>query len=269
MWQSARAKSFALWGAWVFAMSNNTLKWYKSKVVRCGAVVYVSSYEKPVCRGFLGRSGRVYIGASAEDKKKNIDKRFFRARREIRQCVNTNILPSSKFLTLTYGDNVQDLSRANKDFKHFIKRLNYSVYGRSCARVQYLCVPEFQKRGAVHYHLVLFNLPYIPARKLADLWGWGYVRINRIKAVDNVGAYVCKYLSKDSARTSERLAGRKCFFRSCNLRSPEVSVYPVDSEKLVSKGVNLSSDNFVYERFYETEHYGRVCYREYNSVRKK
>ncbi len=250
-------------------MSNTTPKWYKSKVVKCGAVVYVSSYEKPVHRGFVGRSGRVYIGASPEEKKKNIEKRFFRARREIRQCVNSNILLSSKFLTLTYGDNIQDLSRANKDFKHFIKRLNYSLYGKRCARVQYVCVPEFQKRGAVHYHLVLFNVPYIPAHKISDLWGWGFVKINRIKNVDNVGAYVCKYLSKDTALTAEKLAGRKCFFRSCNLRSPEISVYPVDSENLIMGGVNLKTENIVYEKFYDTEHYGRVRYREYNSARKK
>jgi len=251
-------------------MSNNTLKWYKSKVVKCGSVVYVSSYQKPVQRGFGGRSGRVYIGASAEDKKKNAEKRFLRARREIRYVVNSNISPSSKFLTLSYADNVQDLTKTNKDFKDFIKRLNCFLYGRrGGAKVQYLCVPEFQKRGAVHYHLVLFNLPYIPVHKIADLWGWGFVKINRIKHCDNVGAYVCKYLNKNTVVTAEKLSGRKCFFRSRNLKSPEISVFPVDSENLIIKGVSLRSDDVVFEKEYETEYYGRVRYREYNSVRKK
>lgn len=95
-----------------------------------------------------------------------------------------------------------DLRRANGEFAKFVKRLKRYV-GFS---PQYVAVPEFQKRGAVHYHLLL-NCPYIPADELARLWGQGFVKVNAIDNVDNLGAYVTKYMTKDNV--DERLAGQR------------------------------------------------------------
>ena len=39
----------------------------------------------------------------------------------------------SKFVTLTFKDNVTDLDKANYEFRQFIKRLNYKVYGKKCS----------------------------------------------------------------------------------------------------------------------------------------
>lgn len=38
-----------------------------------------------------------------------------------------------------------------------------------------------------HYHL-LCNLPFISAKTLQEIWGNGFIRINKIDDVDNVGA---------------------------------------------------------------------------------
>ena len=58
---------------------------------------------------------------------------------------------------------------------------------------------EPQGRGAWHCHLIyIFNdlvkAPYISNKDLSDLWGYGFVKINKLDDVDNVGAYLTAYL---------------------------------------------------------------------------
>lgn len=57
------------------------------------------------------------------------------------------------FITLTFAENITDLNEANKRFHVYVVQM-----ARRCKdfgfEFQYIGVPEFQKRGAVHYHLV-------------------------------------------------------------------------------------------------------------------
>ena len=63
---------------------------------------------------------------------------------------------------------------------------------------------EFQKRGAVHYHLMWFELPYMPFRDLRKMWAeivdeWDpmpFVRIEAIRTWRGVLWYVGKYIAK-------------------------------------------------------------------------
>jgi hypothetical protein len=83
-------------------------------------------------------------------------------------------------------------------------------------------VPEFQKRGAIHYHL-LCNIQYLSVAELDGLrviWGNGWIDLKRIDSVENVGAYVAKYLGK--ANDDNRLFGRKKFFYSLDLLTPVI-----------------------------------------------
>lgn len=47
---------------------------------------------------------------------------------EIARLVDTNFDNQTKFLTLTFKENIQDIEYANNEFKKFIKRLNYDLY---------------------------------------------------------------------------------------------------------------------------------------------
>jgi len=84
---------------------------------------------------------------------------------------------------------------------------------------------EFQKRGAVHFHCIFFNLhPDIEVserktRFIANLWGHGFVDIERVRSARNVGAYVCKYLNKSA--DDERLRGKKFYSTTRNLFRPQ------------------------------------------------
>ena len=99
-------------------------------------------------------------------------------------------------------------------------RLNYHV-GHS---LKYVSVVEFQKRGAVHYHAVFFNLSYIDNDELAKIWSHGFIKINAIQHIRSIGAYVSKYLQKGVV--DARLFNEKCYFTSRGLIKPIIVRQP-------------------------------------------
>jgi len=129
---------------------------------------------------------------------------------------NVRQLKSSMFVTLTFADNITDLRTANGHFRNFVRRFKRDI-GFS---PQYLCVPEFQKRGAVHYHVVFFNLGFFPVRRLRNIWSWGSVDIEKIDHPDNVSAYITAYITKENM--DSRLFGEKAYFCSRGLLRPVV-----------------------------------------------
>lgn len=62
------------------------------------------------------------------DSLKRKQKHYQSMRFEIARLVDTNFDNQTKFLTLTFKENIQDIEYANNEFKKFIKRLNYDLY---------------------------------------------------------------------------------------------------------------------------------------------
>jgi hypothetical protein len=150
---------------------------------------------------------------------------------------------------------ITDIKYSNNKFRSFIKRLNRHL----SSKAEYVAVIEFQKRGAIHYHVIFFNLPYIKKKELSNLWGRGYIQINRIKHVNNVGSYISKYMGKDLE--DERLYGEKCYFCSRGLYKP---IEIIDTESIremltILKGKLISG----YENSYENEYTGLTKYKQY------
>lgn len=163
--------------------------------------------------------GRKPDAAAYYDAAKRRQRHYRGVRWEIARLIDCNFDDSTKFLTLTFADNVTDIKYCNREFRKFIKRLNRRVYGTDKTKVRYLAVWEAQKRGAIHYHVVLFGLPYIRLSELREVWGHGFVKINRVDVDQrmNVGRYISKYFSKDVDEGSYK---QKKFFRSQNLIQP-------------------------------------------------
>lgn len=224
-------------------------KCFSRKVIRAGNVFEVYRYEEPVLLGSASRIGRGgAIHTTVEVKQDNRRKTASRARQTVIRTINAN--PElNKFLTLTFAQNVTDIDYARKEFALFVKRITYH-YGKT----EYVCVIEFQKRGAIHFHL-LCDLPYVDVNELAKLWGHGFVKLNRIDDVQNVGAYVSKYMTKESM--DERLIGRKCYTMSKGLRSPEVITDEREIEAVLADVADVAE---VYTASYESEYYGTVTY---------
>ncbi len=103
---------------------------------------------------------------------------------------------SVKFLTLTYAENMQERARLYTDYIKMIDALEYRLE----EKVQYLAVPERQKRGAYHAHCILL-CSYIPLKVMKEIWskdiGRGSFDLQKARGADNCGAYLAKYISKD------------------------------------------------------------------------
>lgn len=231
------------------------------KIIISGPVIELIEFEKPYWIDFEVLN-REFIQRKAKDNNYLIDNReksLRRAKNEIRRLINANSDILDKFITLTFAKNETDLDYCNYEFNKFIKRLKYQ-YGD----IEYIVVIEFQERGAVHYHL-LSNLGYVRNSTLKEIWGNGFVKINRIDRVDNLGAYVTKYMQKDI--NDERLQGRKSYFRSKGLKQPIVYTQKKEVENLA---VSLLHDlQPVYKNTVDSEYTGLTTYSQYNLLKSR
>lgn len=186
---------------------------------------------------------------------------------DIERLIDCNYNDKSTFLTLTFARNLEDLPEANKEFNLFIKRLKYYLKkideaneaneddentedvkddetdenteddeAKEKESLKYIAIWERQQRGAIHYHVILFNLPFVEAKKLEEIWGNGFIRINLIeenkkekgkkqskkkqdkKASRTVSSYLTKYFTKD---IDDRVREKKAYFSSRNLERPK------------------------------------------------
>jgi len=122
----------------------------------------------------------------------------------------------AQFVTFTFEDNIEDVKLANKEFSLFIQRLAYRL-GVKRSSIAYISVPERQERGAIHYHVIFFNLPYISSSDLNawyfQIWGKGFVYRETVKVdfeVSRLVGYLLKYLTKGK----EFFYNQKRFFSS-------------------------------------------------------
>lgn len=100
------------------------------------------------------------------------------------------------FVTLTFS-NIPSISDATQAFKRFISRMCYKYQNFCCVWRK-----EFQKRGAVHYHLLCWNLPFIKQSLLQEIWtectreDRSIVDIRLVHSKKHALRYVSKYLGK-------------------------------------------------------------------------
>lgn len=199
--------------------------------------IEIKDYKKPIIKlkkGYenidnekytKGRQSSMLINNKKENKKVESSS-LSRSVTILRDYANANEKEWLTFITLTFKENIIDINLANKKFNHFTKCMK-----RKYPDFKYLGVPEFQKRGAVHYHL-LTNLvkgsDLLPLQENTDdkydvkYWNYGFSSVFDLKETDdnfNVVAYICKYFYKDF---DNRLFGRTKVLKSNNLKKPLV-----------------------------------------------
>ncbi|PAF16988.1 Rep protein [Terribacillus saccharophilus] len=174
---------------------------------------------------------------------KRKQKHYESMRWEIARIIDCNFDNRTKFMTLTFKVNEQDIAVTNLEFNKFIKRLNYTLYKEKKQRLKYLAVWEKQKRGAIHYHVIFFNFPFIKIKDLQTIWGHGFVKLNKIDvdSQENRGRYVSKYFSKDLEVREHK---KKAFFKSQNLKTPIVKKFSSTTE------MDLTNKNVIYTNEY-------------------
>ena len=101
------------------------------------------------------------------------------------------------FLTLTYPSNMNDAATGKAHLRAFLERVR-----RRYPKASAIWRIEYQKRGAVHFHLVFFNLPYWKADTIRLVWGEiigednPRIKIETIRTKRGTTYYVSKYIAK-------------------------------------------------------------------------
>lgn len=247
------------------------------KVIKSGHIVEIYEYQNTRAKLPLNIDDEEYNG-DVEEKEKESEKEIIvedrkdeyrqrtniRARNKLRRLVNANFDNKSLFVTLTFAKNIIDIPFANNEFNKFIKRMRDRQ-----GDFVHTSVIEFQERGAIHYHMVCnYKTDWksheelqARERELAKIWSHGFCDIQEIKHLDNVGAYLIKYMTKDNIDI--RLEGKKRYFHSRKLINPE-EITGEDAVKLIQEYTNKIP---VFTNNYSSEWTGKVIYREYNPLR--
>lgn len=145
------------------------------------------------------------------------------------------------FITLTFKENITDIAYANRIFHAWVVNVR-----KIKKDFKYVAVPEFQKRGAVHYH-VLSNLGkndsgiIMPQKsrteKTKDIttlfdvkyWSRGFARVDFIKSdYKKIYSYICKYMTKD---IDNKLFGKHRYLSSQNINKPREEYLDLTNEK--------------------------------------
>ena len=160
-----------------------------------------------------------------------VKKQLNRKKKTIRRLINTNCRKDNKFLcsffTATYKDNELDEYKAREDFNKFIKRLQYAYPLRTDLKLRkelsfenYIACLERQERGAIHFHVIFFNCPYLHYSEFSRIWGHGSIDVHAIKKVHRVGSYVVKYLTNAEKHQLDNPILGKTWVRSQDLELP-------------------------------------------------
>jgi len=223
---------------------------YFTKIVKSGRYIEVYQREKGGFTNTLSANKKKEI--NQEDDVPRSDFANQRARTNIRRLLNANE-EFTKFLTLTFAGENPDLDFAYYEFRKFIQRLKYKKGGN----IKYLAVVEWGTAGTnrLHFHLVL-DIPYVQKNLLQQIWGNGFVQINKIDHVSNLGAYISKYMGKDT----ELLKGRKKYFHSRNLNKPKEYIYPWFTQAASNL---LGASELLFENQYISRYYGQVFYKQF------
>jgi len=208
-------------------------------------------------------------------------------RNKITNLINSNS-DLKTFITLTFRENIKDFTYAYKCLNRFVKLMNKKI------DFKYVVVVEFQSKNrddVIHFHMlcnlpVNFKITKIQKRKSKEQmnyeqqmekfeWSFGYVCVQPLsknlkynnEIVDNMGAYLVKYMTKISSNPST--FNKKMYSCSKNLIKPiEINILdlnwilPID-ELGEKHELNVPS----YENHYKSDFTGNVYFQEYNKIR--
>jgi hypothetical protein len=209
------------------------------------------------------------------NKKKNGTKK----RNKIINLINSNPQLDT-FVTLTFKENIQDFDYAYKCFKKFNRKMNETM-NKTGNKFEFVSVIEFQKRGAIHFHVLCnlktnFNIQkYKKSIKQMDFenqlhdfaWQYGWITVQPIKNVNgkdnnNIGAYMVKYMTKEC--DNDLTVNEKMTSSSKGLRKPiEIKIWDRNSKNEYD---TLGTPNF--QSNYYSDFTGNVQFREYNKLNK-
>jgi len=232
----------------------NLSKLSKLRVIKTGYIYEIYNYEIPYAYN-MGCRPKTAGSEEIEKIPRERQDTLLRSQTKIRRLINANAFVYGCmpiFVTYTFAKNITDVKQANKCFTEHIVKLKRKHF----EHLRYVAVPELQKRGAVHYHVIYFDLPYIPNIKKIFEYNWqhGFLQIKAVKKINNIGAYISKYFTKDWELKREK--GQKAYFTSLKLFQPEL-YRSLDKVPDCDTMTKECTKEFISER------YGKIIYQQY------
>lgn len=236
-----------------------------NKLIHCGKTLEFIEYEKPFFYNFPPKKKNLFSNLKKNDIIERRDDNIIKSRSRLRRLIlsNTEVYKQKPlFITYTFAENIESPTEANIEWSNYQKRLNYFLFKRGLEKAKFITVIEFQKRGAVHYHTLYFNIPFIENIKieLSKIWGLGFIQVKSLENIENVAGYVSKYLQK--GLIDKRLRNKKAFFGSRNLLRP--LLFRDNNEVLLKK--NKSNLFLIKTDNYESLKYGKIIYTVYKDM---
>lgn len=212
---------------------------YNAKIVQCGNYIQVYYFEnrkkKPIVddeselKLVKPNNGIKNIENKSVIRKDNITRSKLKCQR-LAKC-NNDLWKT--FITLTIAENITDINIANKYYKCFQEQVRRIYPNFRC-----IGVPEFQKRGAIHYHLLTnididSELIYIQEKNNrkyyhVKYWNKGFTKVDIVKGdIKKIIGYISKYMTKD---VDNRLFSHHRYFYTRNLITPSISY--IDTQNL-------------------------------------
>lgn len=241
---------------------------YNIKLVDCGDYVQVYKYQNTKTRTNKDAKSedleleKIKLDVDLKNKKDNEveklkeikEKNIIRSKLECQRIAKANMNEWTTFITLTFAENETDIKQANKKFRYFVDKVQ-----RVKKDFKYICIPEFQKRGAIHYHM-LCNID-INDKKLiycqednkrfkhVKYWIDGFTKVDVLNNdVKKVVGYISKYMTKD---IDNRLFNRHRYLYSRNLRLPKASFINTDSDRDIDfYNKKIQDKLLIYENHY-------------------
>lgn len=229
-----------------------------AKIIQSGSLLETYDYDTPI---HFGHKRRPYYRKpnspsvrSEEYKQKSI----IRAMNQVRRLAHLNFTENDKFLTLTFNNDqridINNLQACLPFFQRFVRKMR-----KKYPSLRYIAVPEFQKRGAVHYHM-LCNIPFIVKSDLEKLWPYGFSKPKAIRGTTHLALYLCKYLSKRFKKNKKH--GHKLFYSSRGLKQPTV-YYGLLGPMISGQLRERRQSDMLYQTLYIAKYNGMVLYSQY------
>ena len=181
-----------------------------------------------------------------EEKKKEFDRKFAPKLEDAVRSMNRakdNLMDILKcnefdfFVTLTFNDEKQDRMDDIKTRKKFTQWLNNIT--RDLPNLIYVAVPEYHKKGGLHFHLLFGNVSaedlYLKdsgkkvktgrckGQIIYNVTRWRNGFSTATKIFDNIAVtyYLSKYLTK--GKIDSRFYNKKRYYTSKNIKRPQVT----------------------------------------------
>lgn len=246
-----------------------------SKVIRSGKMVEIFHYQYPP-KNLYGIRRKKQNTKGTRTIRRRRTNNIFNTRRNFIRLIwaNTSTTNPPTFVTLTFAQ-VLSYETSSILFTKFLARLRRK-HGK---QFRCIAVPEYQKRGALHFHCLFYDLPIdlekeAPhwettadsrsmesvtrgTRYLQRLWLYGYVDCLATDGHHALALYFSKYMSK--SMQDIRISGKKAYYTTRNCLRPMLAKgYIVD--EYMDTLVDIHSPT-LQEREYKTDFMGRCNYK--------